>query len=102
VVVEKSPPLTMSAVSRCFQAHCSIRSEPSAISLSLRFAKPTLGSLLIVAGLEALSPTQPSLRSQPHIDATFRELSMRAGIALVTFQGDGRRLSEEHLRRLVS
>jgi len=31
--VEKSPSLTMSAVSRHFQAHCGIRSEPSAISL---------------------------------------------------------------------
>ena len=31
--VEKSPSLTMSAVSRRFQAHCCIRSEPSAISL---------------------------------------------------------------------
>src|SRR5436305_3814455 len=38
-----SPSLTMSAVSRRFRAHCGIRSESSAISLWLRFAKTNLG-----------------------------------------------------------
>ncbi len=39
----------MSAVSNVFE-HCGIGSDLSAISLWLKFAKPTLCSLLIVAG----------------------------------------------------
>jgi len=46
--------ITTSAVSRHFQAHGDIRSELSATSLWLRFARPTLGSLLIVRGRHSL------------------------------------------------
>src|SRR5437667_6218297 len=40
-VGEKSPSLTMSAVSSSFEKHCAVHSGKSAISLSLRFANPT-------------------------------------------------------------
>jgi hypothetical protein len=40
--------ITMSALSRVFREHCGMHSEKSAISLWLRFARPTLGSLPIV------------------------------------------------------
>ena len=48
----------MSAVSRRFRAHGCIRSDLSAISLLLKFAKPILDSFLMVSG-QILSPTQP-------------------------------------------
>src|ERR1700675_1584754 len=56
VVGETSPALTMSAVSRDFQSHCSLYSEKSAISLQLRFAKPTVGSLLIFRARTSVRP----------------------------------------------
>ena len=61
-----SPSLTMSAVSRRFRAHGGIRSDLSAISLSLKFARPTLGSLVIVRVRNSVRPNHLFDRNCDH------------------------------------
>ena len=74
----------MSAVSRRFQAHSGIRSVERHFAL-VEFAKPTLGSLLIVSGQHSVRPNHLFDRNLDH--DYFFELPARAGSGMPNHYG---------------